>query len=75
MNMAVVFLSKKDGNDQESTQHCTTPDPGISHGKMTKSQIGITNKSQEVSPFPAGDHKAAMNIRENMTRKHDKHKT
>ena len=31
-----------------------------------KSQLGITYKSQEVSPFPAGDHKAA---------KHDKHKT
>ena len=27
-------------------------------------------ESQEVCPFPAGDHKAAMN-----TRKHDKHKT
>ena len=24
-------------------------------------------ESQEVSPFPAGDHKAAMNRRENMT--------
>ena len=23
--------------------------------------INATNKSQEVSPFPAGDHKAAMN--------------
>ena len=28
--------------------------------------INITNKSQEVSPFPAGDHKAAMNRRETM---------
>ena len=27
---------------------------------MTKSQLDITNKSQEVSPFPAGDPKAAM---------------
>ena len=27
----------------------------------------ITNKSQEVSPFPSGDHKAAMNRRESMT--------
>ena len=31
-----------------------------------KNTIIITNKSQEVSPFPAGDHKAAMNRRENM---------
>ena len=27
----------------------------------------FTNKSQEVSPFPAGEHKAAMNRRESMT--------
>ena len=31
-----------------------------------KNTINITNKSQEVSPFPAGDHKAAMNGRESM---------
>ena len=28
--------------------------------------INITNKSQEVSPFPADDHKTAMNRRESM---------
>ena len=32
-----------------------------------KTQVNITNKSQEVNPFPAGDHKAAMNRRESMT--------
>ena len=26
--------------------------------KVTTSQLDITNESQEVSPFPAGDHKA-----------------
>ena len=26
--------------------------------KVTNSQLDTTNKSQEVSPFPAGDHKA-----------------
>ena len=36
-----------------------------------KTQLNITNKSKEVSPFPTGDHEAAMN----MTRKHEKHKT
>ena len=30
------------------------------NGKVT-SQIDITNESQEVSPFPAGDHKASTN--------------
>ena len=28
-------------------------------GKVTKSQLDITNESQEVSSFPAGDHKAS----------------
>ena len=28
------------------------------NGKVTNSQLDTTNKSQEVSPFPAGDHKA-----------------
>ena len=29
-----------------------------SNGKVTNSQLDTTNESQEVSPFPAGDHKA-----------------
>ena len=37
-----------------------------------KNTINITNKSQEASPFLAGDHKAAINRR---ARKHEKHKT
>ena len=31
------------------------------NGKVTNSQLYTTNKSQEVSPFPAGDHKAQIN--------------
>ena len=35
-----------------------------SNGKVTTSQLDITNESQEeVSPFPAGDHKASINRR------------
>ena len=30
------------------------------NGKVTTSQLDITNESQEVSLFPAGDHKAAL---------------
>ena len=37
--------------------------------KVTTSQLDITNESQEVSPFRAGDHKASIN------RKHNKIKT
>ena len=36
-----------------------------------KNTINITNKSQEVSLFPAGDHKAAMNRRESMKKKQE----
>ena len=42
------------------------------NGKVTNSQLDITNESQEVSPFPAGDHKAQLNRR---TQEHNKHKT
>ena len=42
------------------------------NGEVTNSQLDTTNESQEVSPFPAGDHKAQINRR---TQRHDKHKT
>ena len=42
------------------------------NGKVTTSQLGITNESQEVSPFPAGDHKASITRR---AQKDDKNKT
>ena len=37
-----------------------------SEWESNKITINITNKSQEVSPFPSGDHKAAMNRRDVM---------
>ena len=63
--------SKKGGKVQESIQsipHLTQDTTWESE----KSTINITNKSQDFSPFPAGDHKAAINSR---ARKYDKHKT
>ena len=42
------------------------------NGKVTNSQLDATNESQEVSLFPAGDHKAHLNRR---TKRHSKHKT
>ena len=45
-------------------QSDTTPDP--------RYQWDITNESQEVSPFPAGDHKASINRR---ACKHNENKT
>ena len=32
------------------------------NGKVTKSQLYTSNDSQEVSPFPAGDHKAQIMV-------------
>ena len=32
------------------------------NGKVTNSQLDTTNESQEVSPFPAGDHKARPGV-------------
>ena len=34
--------------------------PQDTNGKVTHSQLYTTNKGQEVSPFPAGDHKAQI---------------
>ena len=42
------------------------------NGKVTNSQLDSTNESQEVSTFPAGDHKAHINKR---TQRQSKHKT
>ena len=39
---------------------------------VTNSQLDITNESQEVSPFPAGDHKETINRR---AQKNNKNKT
>ena len=66
-----ALQSKKPGKDQESMQSSTTPDPGYQK-KVTTSLLGFTNESQEVSPFPAGDHKASINRR---ARKQNKNKT
>ena len=38
------------------------------NGKVTNSQLDITNESQEVSPFPAGDHKASTDVHEIITK-------
>ena len=45
------------------------------HMESSKNTINIFNKSQKVSPLPAGDHKAAINRRESMRNtRHNKRK-
>ena len=39
------------------------------NGKVTKAQLDITTESQEVSPSPAGDHKASQtDVHESITK-------
>ena len=51
-------------------QSSTTPDPGY-QWESDKLTVDTTNESQEVSPFPADDHKAHINRR---AQRHSKHK-
>ena len=53
------YKSKEEGKDQESIQSCTTPDLGHHMGNDKNTRKHITQESKEVSPLPAGDHKAA----------------
>ena len=57
--MSIYSVSKgaKIGNQYNQVQHLTQD----TNGKVTNSQLDTTNESQEVSPFPAGDHKAQIN--------------
>ena len=55
----ILFPNKKDGNGQETIQLSITPGAEY-HMASNINTIKITNKSQEVSSLPAGDHKAAM---------------
>ena len=68
----VVKVSKgaKIRNQYNQVPHLTQD----TNGKVKNSQLDTTNESQEVSPFPADDHKAHINRRaqrhsNNMTEK------
>ena len=63
-----VSKSAKIRNRYNQVPHLTRD----TNGKVTNSQLDTTNESQEVSPFPAGDHKAHINRR---IHRHSKHKT
>ena len=64
----VVNKGAKIRNRYNQVPHLTQD----TNGKATNSQLDITNESQEVSPFPAGDHKAHINRR---AQRHSKYKT
>ena len=58
---AILKVSKgsKIRNRYNQVPHLTQD----TNGKVTNSLLDTTNESQEVSPFPAGDHKAYINRR------------
>ena len=68
--MIVIKVSKgaKIRNRYNRVPHLTQD----TNGKVTNSHLDTTNESQEVSPFPAGDHKAHIN---RCSQRHSKYKT
>ena len=68
LNMYKVSKGAKTMNRYNQIPHLTED----TNGKVTNSQLDTTNESQEVSPFPAGDHKTHTNRR---PQRHNKHKT
>ena len=66
--MLKVSKGTKIRNRHNQVPHLTQD----TNGKVTKSQLDTTNESLEVSPFPAGDHRAQINRH---TQRHNKHKT
>ena len=65
--MLIFFKVSKGAKISNQVPHLTQD----TNGKVTNS-ADTTNKSQEVSPFPAGDHKAHIN---RCAQRHSKHKT
>ena len=63
-----VSKGEKIRNGYNQVPHLTQD----TNGKVTTLQLDITNMSQEVSPFPAGDHKASI---KRLAQKHNKYKT
>ena len=64
----IVSKGAKKRNRYNQVPHLTQD----TNWKVTNSQLYTTNESQQVSPFPASDHKAQINRR---TQRHNKHKT
>ena len=68
INLMKVSKGAKIRNRYNQVPHLTQD----TNEKVTNSQLDTTNESQEVSPYPAGEHKAHINRR---AQKQSKHKT
>ena len=67
-DMNIVSKGAKIRNRYNQVPHLTQD----TNRKVTNSQLYTTNESQEVSPLPAGDHKAQIN---RCAQRHNEHKT
>ena len=66
---------KEESKNQEWIQSSTTPDGGDTTWESDRNTWKHhTQEIQEVSPFPAGDHKAARNRQDSITKTNTKHK-
>ena len=87
MGDETVCLPQAHGNSMKITNHISKVSKGAkirnrynqvphltqdTNGKVTNSQLDTRNESPEVSPFPAGDHKAHINRR---VQRYSKYKT
>ena len=69
--MFKVSKGAKISNRYNQVPHLTQD----TNGKVTNSQLDTTDDGQEVSPFPAGDHKAHINRRTQRQQTQDRTKT
>ena len=69
-NVRYLIISKgaKIRNQYNQVPHLTQD----TNGKLSNSKLDTLNESQEVSPFPADDHKAQINRR---AQRHNKYET
>ena len=66
--------SKEGGKDQESIQSSNTYDHDTIEESDKTTMIHHTSESQEVSPFPSGDHTTARIRQDGIVRINVKHK-
>ena len=71
LTLCILEVSKGTKIRNRYNQVPGTTDPGY-QWESNKLTVRHDNESQEVSPFPAGDHKAHIN---RLVQKHSKHKT
>ena len=68
LNILITSKSKEESKDQKLVQSSTTPNSGHQIGKVTKHKKHHIHENQEVSHSPAGEHKAASNIQDSMSK-------